>query len=69
MAVVSGGFPVDSIDDNRKLAFCLEALDAQDPFALEAKIPGDVYAANKLNIELLKMPLSDHLHPFAATTL
>ena len=43
--VESGGFPADMKEDDRKLCFCLRALDAQDPFELEAKIPDDVAAA------------------------
>ena len=36
LTVESGGFPADMEEDDRKLCFCLRALDAQDPFELEA---------------------------------
>ena len=32
-------------EDEMKLSFCLQALDTQDPFELQAKIPDDVTAA------------------------
>ena len=36
LTVESGGFPTDMQEDDRKLNFCLRALDSQDPFELEA---------------------------------